>query len=100
MAKELFSMAERLKNLREHSGRTQVELANVLGLTRSSVNAWEMGISIPSTPYIVELSKLYRVSTDHLLGMGETKTISVAGLSERQIGLLVELIQSFQADEE
>lgn len=99
MAKELFSMAERLKNLREHSGRTQVELANVLGLTRSSVNAWEMGISIPSTPYIVELAKVYRVSTDHLLGMGETKTISVVGLSERQIGLLVELIQSFQDEE-
>ena len=100
MAKELFSIAERLKNLREHSGRTQAELASVLGLTRSGINAWEMGVSIPSTPYIVELAKVYRVSTDRLLGMDKTKTISVEGLSEKQIGLLVELIQSFQEEDE
>ena len=53
---------------------TQAELAKKLGITRSSVNAWEMGISVPSTQYIVELALLYNVSTDYLLGQDKMST--------------------------
>ena len=64
-----------------------------MGLTRSSVNAWEMGLSVPSTQYIVELAKTFGVSTDYLLGMESTATISVEGLSEEKVALAVELIK-------
>ena len=64
MAKELFPLAGKIKQLREKSEMTQAELARELGLTRSSINAWEMGLSVPSTPFIVELAKLFGVSTD------------------------------------
>ena len=47
-------IADRIKALREQKGYTQVELAKRLGITRSSVNAWELGISVPSTQNIVE----------------------------------------------
>ena len=42
-------VAARIKLLRDQRGMTQTELAKRLGITRSSVNAWEMGISVPST---------------------------------------------------
>ena len=45
-------LAERIKTLREQAGMSQEKLAKRLGITRSSVNAWEMGISTPSTQYI------------------------------------------------
>lgn len=48
MSKELFSLAEKIKLLRETTGMTQAELARILGISRSGVNAWEMGLSIPS----------------------------------------------------
>ena len=54
-------IADRIKSLREKSNRTQSELAKELGITRSSVNAWEMGISVPSTRYIVELANIFHV---------------------------------------
>ena len=57
MLKELFTLAERLKNLRETSGLTQSDIARSFGISRSSVNSWEMGLSVPSTQYIVELAK-------------------------------------------
>lgn len=38
MIQELFNISERLKQLREHKGITQTELAKLLSLTRSSVN--------------------------------------------------------------
>jgi len=97
MVKELFLLAEKIKLLRERSDLTQSDLARQLGLTRSSVNAWEMGLSVPSTKYIVELAKTFKVSTDYLLGMENTTTISVEGLSEAKVAAVVELIQLLQA---
>ena len=41
------SINERIHDLRERSGLTQSDLAIQLGMTRSGVNAWEMGISKP-----------------------------------------------------
>ena len=46
-------IADKIKRLREASHLTQTELAKKLNITRSSVNAWEMGISTPSTTYLV-----------------------------------------------
>lgn len=96
MSKELFTLAEKIKLLRENGGMTQAELARILGISRSGVNAWEMGLSIPSTQYIVELAKNFNVSTDFLLGMEETATVSVKGLSQRQIAVVIDLIQCFK----
>ena len=53
-------IAERIKVLREQQNMTQSQLAKQLGITRSSVNAWEMGLSSPSTPFVVELSRLFQ----------------------------------------
>lgn len=81
-------IAERIKCLRESKNYTQTELSKLLGITRSSVNAWELGISVPSTQYIVELSNIFKVSTDYLLGVNDTSSINVSGLTDKDIELL------------
>ncbi len=85
-------IAERIKTLREHHNLTQAELAKRLRITRSSVNAWELGISVPSTFYIVELAHLFSVSTDYLLGVNSTATLDVSGLSDKDIELLHNIV--------
>ncbi len=89
-------VAERIKVLREGNGLTQAELARRLGVTRSGVNAWEMGISVPSTQYIVELALLFEVSTDYLLGIDTTATVSVKGLDDEEIASVVEVIRCYR----
>ena len=84
-------VAARIKLLRDQRGMTQTELAKRLGITRSSVNAWEMGISVPSTQYIVELARLFKVSTDYLLGVASAATVNVSGLTEKDIQLVCAL---------
>lgn len=86
-------IAERIKFLREQKAYTQTELAKKLGITRSSVNAWEMGISVPSTQYIVELSNIFSVSTDYLLGVEKTSTIDISGLTEKDIEMVYTLAE-------
>ena len=78
-------VAEKIKALREAENMTQAALAKKLGITRSSVNAWEMGISVPSTQYIVELSTLFQVSTDYLLDIKESASLSLDGLTEDDV---------------
>ena len=85
-------IADKIKILREKRGITQAELAKQLGLTRAGVNAWEMGISVPSTQYVVELALFFKVSTDYLLDLKETATVSVDGLDDREISSVVEII--------
>ena len=96
MSKELFTLAERIKLLREQKDITQSSLAKSLGISRSGVNAWEMGLSTPSTQYIVELAKSFNVSTDYLLFMDETSTISVKGLPVKQVSVVMDIIQCFK----
>lgn len=85
-------VADRIKAIREQRGLTQADLAKQLGITRSSVNAWEQGISVPSTQYIVELAGLFKVSADYLLGIDTTATVNVSGLSDEDIQLVQQLI--------
>ena len=88
-------IADKIKLLREASHLTQTELAKKLNITRSSVNAWEMGISVPSTTYLIELTLLFHVSTDFLLGLEQNNTIDISTLSEREAILVYELVDYF-----
>lgn len=85
-------VADRIRHLREQNGWTQSALAKILGITRSSVNAWEMGISVPSTQYVVELSSLFKVSTDYLLCVDKTISVSLDGLSQEDIQLVHSIV--------
>ena len=86
-------VADKIKTLREQKGLTQTELSKMLGITRSSVNAWEMGISVPSTQYVVELARIFHVSTDYILGVSATATVGVSGLTEEDIKMVCALIE-------
>ena len=83
--------SERIKALREARGWTQAELARRLSITRNGVNSWEQGLSMPSPACLVDLAKLFSVSTDYLLGVERLETVNVTGLNEEDIALLAQL---------
>ena len=89
-------IADRIKDLRIQHNLTQAELAKKLNITRSSVNAWEMGISTPSTAYLIELAQLFHVSTDYLLGLSATSTLDISSLNE-EINIVYSLIEYFRS---
>ena len=59
--------ADRLREARVASGMTQEQLGFVLGITKSSVSAWENGRETPSFRMLPELRKHLGRSLDELV---------------------------------
>ena len=93
----LIRTAERIKELREKNNMTQSDLARRLGITRSSVNAWEMGISIPSTEKIVDLCLVLHTTADYLLGLDKTEQLPIDKYSSHEKELVYSLVQYFDS---
>lgn len=89
-------IGERMKEVREKNGLTQSALAKKLNISRSAVNAWEMGVSIPSAQYLVELSKLFKVTTDYLLGLSTEELVDISFLEEEEKKLLYGFLDYFK----
>ncbi len=60
-------LADKIMNLRKKAGWSQEELAGQLGVTRQSVSKWESAQSIPDLDKVVQISRIFEVSTDYLL---------------------------------
>ena len=63
-------MAERLENrlkeLREAQGLTQAQLADLIGVSRKTVNTVENGVFIPSTILALDLARALETSVEDL----------------------------------
>lgn len=60
-------VSNQIRILRKKNNWSQTELANKLGISRSSVKAWELGASMPSTAVIIKLTNIFQASADFLL---------------------------------
>lgn len=87
------SLYERIHDLRERSGMTQTDLAMRMGVTRSGVNAWEMGISKPSLDNLITLSRIFHTTTDYLLGIENEDIIIINNFSMEEKELVTRLVR-------
>lgn len=90
-------ISETIKSLREDAGLSQAQLARKLDVTRSSVNAWEMGLSTPTTQYVVELCRLFHVSSDYLLGLECGQSLRLSEYTRDEVELVYQLLRYFDA---
>lgn len=55
------------QQLREQKGMSQAQLANTLGLDRSTIAKWETGTSMPRANLLPKLAELLGCTVDELL---------------------------------
>lgn len=91
----IIKVGERITELRNKYNLTQHALAKELGVSRSSVNAWEMGISTPSVDRIVDIAQYFRVTVDYLLGLDNKISIDISLLSEEAKVAILKVIEIF-----
>lgn len=63
----MMKLSDKLVGLRKSAGMSQEELAEKLNVSRQAVSRWEMGTAMPDAVNILQLSKLFHVTTDYLL---------------------------------
>ena len=62
-----MKLAEKLFELRKEKGWSQEKLAEQINISRQSISKWESGQVLPEIEKIIELSKIFQVTTDYLL---------------------------------
>lgn len=81
----MSSIGERIKKLREDSGKLQKEVAADLGITTSSLGLYEIDYRKVPPELIVKLAKYFNTTTDYILGnTQDTKTDYLLGIDTKK----------------
>lgn len=62
------AISYRLRMLRKMEGLTQEDIALILNINRSTYSYWESGKTKPSINKLIQISKLYNVTIDYIVG--------------------------------
>lgn len=62
-----MNIGERIFNLRKENSLSQEQLALMINVSRQSISRWELGESNPELCNIIQLSKIFNVTTDFIL---------------------------------
>jgi len=61
------NLPEKIVTLRKTHGWSQEDLAEKLNVSRQAISRWENGTALPDAQNILQISKLFCVTTDYLL---------------------------------
>lgn len=61
--------AKRLKELRREKGKTQKDLANAIGVGRTTICEYENGNIVPKQEGLLKIANYFNVSVDYLTGV-------------------------------
>lgn len=91
-----MNFGNRLKTLRIKKKLTQQQLADLLGLTKSVISAYENGLRYPAYDVLIKIASIFKVSTDFLLGVEIKREIDTSGLTDEQVEALIVLIDTIR----
>ena len=89
---------KKLKEARKARKLTQKELAELVGVTKTTVSGWETDAYMPSMPTMILVAKILHTSIDYLVGISNKYTIDIEGLSEKQIYQLELFAESLKGE--
>lgn len=90
----IAKFSTRLRELRLNKGLRPEQVANLIGVSKSTVSTYENGTGQPTFEILVRLANLYRVSTDYLLGQTNHCSVDLSGLSEQEAALVHEFVEA------
>lgn len=94
----MIDIGNKIRELRTEQKMTQSNLAERLGVTKSSISSYENGSRLPSYDILLKIARIFKISTDILLGHGDKNEVNlnVSGLTNEQILFLKTLIEDYR----
>lgn len=91
---------ERIKQARKQRGLTQTTLANLLGVTKTMISAYETGIRKPSYENLMDLALFFDVSMDWMFGNTDdptgVTTLDITQLNRHQRMTILDIIAEYK----
>lgn len=81
-------LGKRIKELRNKYKYTQTELANMVGVTKSTIAAYENDTRQPSYEVLIKMATVFKVSIDSLLLDRAEIVLDAHGLNIEQLRIL------------
>lgn len=104
-----MKLGDKIKQLREEKGWTQKELAEKLGLAKSTVSLYEINKREPNNETLTDIARLFEASFDVLLDNvsfnqepkivlygSDGHLVDISSLSKRDQKIILDLAESFK----
>ena len=92
----MFIIGKKIKEPRNKYKFTQTELANKVGVTKSTIAAYENDTRLPSYDVLIKMANVFKVSIDSFLLNRTEVTLDAHGLNVQQLEILETLIAYFR----
>ncbi len=83
-----LNLGNKIRELRRRDGRTQDNLAEVLGVTAQAVSRWESGGSYPDMEMIPAIANYFHISIDELFGYHDEREEKIKKILENATKIL------------
>ena len=93
----LPGVGAKIKQLRSQRNMSQIVLAQRLGVSKSVISSYENSVHLPPYDVLIQLARIFGVSTDYLLGTANNKSINVDGLTDTQIEAITMIVNELKA---
>lgn len=94
----LENLGDKLKTLRVNNQLTRKQVAELIGVSVSTIGLYESNERLPSIPVLVKLASQYKTSVDYLLNIDtcNKSALSLDGLTDKQIKALKMTAECFR----
>ena len=91
---DIMDLGEKIANLRKESKLSQEELAEKIGVARQTISKWELNETAPDIKQAKELSHIFNVSLDELVG-NDISNVVVEKISntEKLAGIIIKILK-------
>jgi transcriptional regulator with XRE-family HTH domain len=89
----MVNLGEKIRTLRNEQHITQTELSQRIGVSKAMISSYELEQRQPSYVILRKLAAHFGVTTDYLLGLEKSRTISVDGLDDAEITVVSNMIE-------
>ena len=93
-----MDVGEKIRQLRRQKNWTQKDLAELLGVDKSTISQYETYMRTPSYKILVKLCYIFQVSADFFLDVhvSSDTPLSLEGLTESQVFIPVGMASEFR----
>lgn len=91
-----MGIGKQIITLRQKKGISRQELASALNVSIDDVDKYERDTVSPSYETLIDMARLFGVSTESLFGIDSGKTIDISSLSDANKNLIKELVRNMR----